>query len=82
MRGSLLLTFSRDIILIFDTRSELFERIVGKGHYSEAHAQLVTRALVQALCYMHGKGIVHRDIKPENILLLHSQTEGDDEHIR
>ena len=62
--------------------SELFERIVGKGHYSEAHAQLVTRALLQALCYMHGKGVVHRDIKPENILLLHSQTEGDDEHIR
>ena len=49
---------------------DLFERVSGKGRYSEEAARLVIKGVLSAVSYLHGKDIVHRDLKPENILLV------------
>jgi len=51
------------------TGGELFDRIVAKGHYSEADARTLTRTIVSTMGYLHSQGVAHRDLKPENILL-------------
>jgi len=51
------------------TGGELFDRIVAKGHYSEADARKVTVTMLNSILYLHQLGIAHRDLKPENILL-------------
>lgn len=50
---------------------ELFDRIVAQDppHYSEKSAQSCVRILVEAIAYLHSKGICHRDLKPENLIL-------------
>jgi serine/threonine protein kinase len=49
---------------------ELFDRLVQEGAYSERTARELMRCAVEALAFIHARGIVHRDIKPENILLV------------
>ena len=44
---------------------ELFDRIVEVGHFSEEKAADVTRQLMNAVAFMHSRGVIHRDIKPE-----------------
>jgi serine/threonine protein kinase len=48
---------------------ELFDRIQQKKFYPEGEAKVLIRNLLDALKFIHGKGIMHRDLKPENILL-------------
>lgn len=46
---------------------ELFDKIVNQN-IKENEAKSIVHQVLNALIYMHQKGIVHRDIKPENML--------------
>eukprot|EP00927_Polykrikos_kofoidii_P011260 TRINITY_DN14765_c0_g1_i1.p1 TRINITY_DN14765_c0_g1~~TRINITY_DN14765_c0_g1_i1.p1 ORF type:complete len:322 (-),score=43.52 TRINITY_DN14765_c0_g1_i1:165-1130(-) len=49
---------------------ELYDRIRKLTHYSEREARSCVYNLLDAVAYIHCKGIMHRDLKPENILLV------------
>jgi len=59
--------------------SELFDRIVKKGFYTERDAVNIVKQIVSAVAYLHDINIVHRDLKPENLLCC---GEGDDEVVK
>eukprot|EP01017_Pseudomicrothorax_dubius_P029922 TRINITY_DN3676_c0_g3_i3.p1 TRINITY_DN3676_c0_g3~~TRINITY_DN3676_c0_g3_i3.p1 ORF type:complete len:377 (+),score=108.13 TRINITY_DN3676_c0_g3_i3:596-1726(+) len=48
---------------------ELFDKIIEKGFYTDKDAKALMRKMLEALAYMHERGIMHRDIKPENLIL-------------
>lgn len=48
--------------------SELFDRIVDKGYYSEKNTVHIVKQILSAVAYLHKLGIAHRDLKPENLL--------------
>ncbi|KAL7068126.1 protein kinase domain-containing protein [Cryptosporidium serpentis] len=48
---------------------ELFYKIVECGSLSEDSARFVLKQVIDALYYVHNKGVIHRDLKPENILI-------------
>jgi len=45
------------------TGGELFDRIVEKGSYTEQDASYLIRQVLEAVDFMHDKGVVHRDLK-------------------
>ena len=45
------------------TGGELFDRIVEKGSYTEKDASCLIRQVLEAVDFMHEKGVVHRDLK-------------------
>lgn len=47
---------------------ELEKMIYARGKLTEIEAKRVTKQLLKALAYLHGKGIVHCDVKPQNLL--------------
>lgn len=47
---------------------ELFDRIIGAGHFSETQAATVMLHIIRAVFHMHEKEVCHRDLKPENFL--------------
>jgi len=56
------------IVMELVNGSELFDRIVEKGFYSEKNAMNIISQILEAVSYLHSKGIAHRDLKPENLL--------------
>ena len=48
---------------------DLFDKIEADSGVSEDIAHVYFTQLINAVSYMHSKGVGHRDIKPENILL-------------
>jgi serine/threonine protein kinase len=48
---------------------QLFDRIQQKQFYPEQEGKALMRNLLEAIAFIHSKGIMHRDLKPENILL-------------
>eukprot|EP01114_Cavostelium_apophysatum_P015421 TRINITY_DN4193_c0_g1_i3.p1 TRINITY_DN4193_c0_g1~~TRINITY_DN4193_c0_g1_i3.p1 ORF type:complete len:442 (+),score=128.56 TRINITY_DN4193_c0_g1_i3:262-1587(+) len=57
------------ILLELASGGELFDTIVEKGSYTEEEARDVFIQMLDAVAYLHRRGIAHRDLKPENILL-------------
>lgn len=51
---------------------ELFDFIAENTHFTEAHAATVMADLLNALYYLHHRGIAHRDVKLENLLCANS----------
>jgi len=49
---------------------ELYDRIQTMQCYPEMEAKTLVRNLLEAVAFIHSKGIMHRDLKPENILLV------------
>jgi len=56
---------------------ELYQRIIEKEYYAEMEAKLLLCNLLEAVVYIHSKGIMHRDLKPENILLVSKDNDTD-----
>jgi calcium/calmodulin-dependent protein kinase I len=56
---------------------ELYDRIQQKQYYPEHEAKVCCRNLLEAVAYIHSKGIMHRDLKPENILLTSKSSSTD-----
>ncbi|XP_071162584.1 ribosomal protein S6 kinase alpha-5-like [Mytilus edulis] len=47
---------------------ELLNRLRKKKNFTEPEASEIMFKLVQAVSFMHSKGVVHRDLKPENLI--------------
>ncbi len=61
------------LVLEYCSRGDLYEAIrTGCGPLETEHVRRFMLELVDAVSYMHAKGIYHRDIKPENIFLTES----------
>jgi serine/threonine protein kinase len=61
------------IVLEFCSRGDLYEAIrTGTGPLETEHVRQFMLQLVDAVAYIHSKGMYHRDIKPENIFLTQS----------
>lgn len=43
-----------------------------KGHQNRQERKRILRELIDAVGYIHAKGVVHRDLKPENIIITHN----------
>ena len=57
------------IIMEYCEGGELFDYIVEKERLDEFESSIFFYQLINALDYIHSKGIAHRDLKPENLLL-------------
>lgn len=58
------------LVLEFCHRGDLYEAIrEGRGPLETEHVRQFMLELVDAVTYMHSRGVYHRDIKPENIFL-------------
>lgn len=58
------------IVLEYCSRGDLYEAIrTGTGPLETEHVRQFMLQLVDAVDYIHSKGMYHRDIKPENIFL-------------
>jgi serine/threonine protein kinase len=56
---------------------QLFDRLSKKGAYEESQAKLLLRQVLEAVSFLHSKGIMHRDLKPENVLLVSRDSDTD-----
>eukprot|EP00415_Alexandrium_ostenfeldii_P002852 UN2852 len=48
-----------------------------KGHYEEDEGSQVVHQLLEAVDFMHGRGVMHRDLKLENVLLVSRDSDVD-----
>jgi len=63
------------LVLEFCSRGDLYEAIrTGCGPLETEHVREFMLQLVDAVAYIHSKGMHHRDIKPENIFLTNDGT--------
>jgi serine/threonine protein kinase len=61
------------LVIEFCSNGDLYEAIrVGKGPLETEHVRDFMLQLVDAVEFIHSRGVYHRDIKPENIFLTQS----------
>eukprot|EP00326_Haptolina_ericina_P011076 CAMPEP_0181226976 /NCGR_PEP_ID=MMETSP1096-20121128/32541_1 /TAXON_ID=156174 ORGANISM="Chrysochromulina ericina, Strain CCMP281" /NCGR_SAMPLE_ID=MMETSP1096 /ASSEMBLY_ACC=CAM_ASM_000453 /LENGTH=354 /DNA_ID=CAMNT_0023320349 /DNA_START=44 /DNA_END=1108 /DNA_ORIENTATION=- len=65
------------IFMELATKGELFGRVIQSGSLTEADARPYFTQLMNAVKFMHDKGVAHRDLKLENVLISASPS-GDD----
>lgn len=53
----------------FINGGELFTHMAAKKTFKEERAVQHAAEIVEALSFLHQKGIIYRDLKPENLLL-------------
>ena len=58
------------LVLELAAGGDLYERLLKDGPMREPRAAAVVAQMLDALTYMHARGVCHRDIKPENILMV------------
>lgn len=58
------------VVMEYLAGGELLDMITESDHLSEKNSKQVIREVLQAVQYLHARGIVHRDVKPENILCV------------
>jgi serine/threonine protein kinase len=57
------------LLLEYCAGGTLFEFLRGSGNFDECLTARFTRQILEALVYLHQRGIVHRDLKLQNLLL-------------
>eukprot|EP01130_Rhizamoeba_saxonica_P011382 TRINITY_DN4731_c0_g1_i2.p2 TRINITY_DN4731_c0_g1~~TRINITY_DN4731_c0_g1_i2.p2 ORF type:complete len:237 (-),score=71.00 TRINITY_DN4731_c0_g1_i2:950-1660(-) len=56
------------LVLELVTGGDMYDSLIDEGAYPEARARKYMFQMLDAIKYLHSKGIVHRDMKPENVL--------------
>ncbi|XP_044753134.1 ribosomal protein S6 kinase alpha-5-like [Coccinella septempunctata] len=56
------------LIMEYLKGGELFERIRQRKQFTEGEAAMIMKKLVDAVSFIHSRGVVHRDLKPENLV--------------
>lgn len=60
------------LIMEYLEGGELFDRIKRRKQFTEEEASLIMKKLVDAVNFIHSRGVVHRDLKPENLVFTSS----------
>jgi Ca2+-binding EF-hand superfamily protein/tRNA A-37 threonylcarbamoyl transferase component Bud32 len=65
------------IIMTLVEGGDLFQRLTLRHRFDEATAKRIIKNLLEALQYLHERGIVHRDLKLENIMMTSRDSDTD-----
>lgn len=66
---------SRVVVMELARGPNLHQLVVKRGALGLPISRLVSRQLISAVAYIHGRAVLHRDIKPSNCILALTSTE-------
>jgi serine/threonine protein kinase len=67
--------FDRVYLVMDELQGDLLTQLNQTEYYPESDARQVARTLLEAVQFLHARGVAHRDIKPENVLVGNSPTD-------